>query len=103
MKNMLTSKQRSYLRGLANTIDPIFQVGKGGIGDNLVKQFNDALEARELIKATVLRNAEADAREIGEEIAERTGADVVQVIGNRFVLYKESGKNKDISLNLNLM
>ncbi len=100
---MLTSKQRSYLRGLANTMDPIFQVGKGGIGDNLVKQFNDALEARELIKATVLRNAEADARSIGEEIAERTGADVVQVIGNRFVLYKESEKNKDISLNLNLI
>lgn len=100
---MLTSKQRSYLRGLANTMDPIFQVGKGGIGDNLVKQFNDALEARELIKATVLRNAEADARETGEEIAERTGADVVQVIGNRFVLYKESEKNKDISLNLNIM
>lgn len=103
MKNMLTSKQRSYLRGLANTMDPIFQVGKGGIGDNLVKQFNDALEARELIKATVLRNAEADARETGEEIAERTGADVVQVIGNRFVLYKESEKNKDISLNLKIM
>lgn len=100
---MLTSKQRSYLRGLANTMDPIFQVGKGGIGDNLVKQFNDALEARELIKATVLRNAEADARETGEEIAERTGADVVQVIGNRFVLYKESEKNKDISLNLKIM
>ncbi|HEX2946697.1 MAG TPA: ribosome assembly RNA-binding protein YhbY [Clostridia bacterium] len=100
---MLTSKQRSYLRGLANTIDPIFQVGKGGIGDNLVKQFNDALEARELIKATVLRNAEADARGICEEIAERIGADVVQVIGNRFVLYKESEKNKDISLNLNML
>jgi len=97
---MLTSKQRSYLRGLANTIDPIFQVGKGGIGDNLIKQFNDALEARELIKATVLRNAEADARAISEEIAERTGADVVQVIGNRFVLYRESEKNKDISLNI---
>lgn len=97
---MLTSKQRSYLRGLANTIDPIFQVGKGGIGDNLVKQFNDALEARELVKATVLRNAEADARAFADEIAERTGADVVQVIGNRFVLYKESEKNKDISLNL---
>lgn len=100
---MLTSKQRSYLRGLANTIDPIFQVGKGGLGDNLIKQFNDALEARELIKATVLRNAEADARDIAEEIAERVGADVVQVIGNRFVLYKESGKNKDISLNLNII
>ena len=97
---MLTSKQRSYLRSLANTIDPIFQVGKGGIGDNLIKQFNDALEARELVKANVLRNAEADAREVCEEIAGRVGADVVQVIGNRFVLYKESEKNKDISLNL---
>ena len=97
---MLTSKQRSYLRGLANTIEPIFQVGKGGIGDNLIKQFNDALEARELVKATVLRNAEASAREICEEIAERTGSEVVQVIGNRFVLYRESEKHKDISLTL---
>lgn len=97
---MLTSKQRSYLRGLANTIEPIFQVGKGGIGDNLIKQFNDALEARELVKATVLRNAETGAREICEEIAERTGSEVVQVIGNRFVLYKESEKHKDISLTL---
>lgn len=97
---MLTSKQRSHLRGLANTIDPIFQVGKGGIGDNLIKQFNDALEARELVKATVLRNAEEGVRELCEEIAERTGADVVQVIGNRFVLYKESEKHKEISFTL---
>lgn len=95
---MLTSKQRSYLRSLANTIDPIFQVGKGGIGDNLIKQFNDALEARELVKATVLRNADAGVREICEEIAEHTGAEVVQVIGNRFVLYKESEKHKEILL-----
>ena len=97
---MLTSKQRSYLRGLANTIDPIFQVGKGGIGDNLIKQFNDALEARELVKATVLRNSEEGAREISEEIADKTGADVVQVIGSKFVLYKESEKHKEISLML---
>lgn len=95
---MLTSKQRSYLRSLANTIDPIFQVGKGGIGDNLIKQFNDALEARELIKAAVLRNADADVREICEEIADRTGAEVVQVIGSKFVLYKESEKHKEIIL-----
>jgi RNA-binding protein len=95
---MLTSKQRSYLRSLANTIDPIFQVGKGGIGDNLVKQFNDALEARELIKASVLKNAEAGVREIAEEISGLTGSDVVQVIGSRFVLYKESEKNKSIIL-----
>lgn len=95
---MLTSKQRSYLRGLANTIDPIFQVGKGGIGDNLIKQFNDALEARELVKATVLRNSDADARSISEEIAEQTGAEVVQVIGSKFVLYKESKKHKEIEI-----
>jgi len=98
--NMLTSKQRSYLRGLANTIDPIFQIGKGGIGDNMIKQFNDALEARELVKAAVLRNADSDARQISEEIAQRTGADVVQVIGSKFVLYKESEKHKEISLTL---
>lgn len=97
---MLTSKQRSHLRGLANTIDPIFQVGKGGIGDNLIKQFNDALEARELVKATVLRNAEEGVNEISEEIADKTGADVVQVIGSKFVLYKESEKHKEISLTL---
>lgn len=95
---MLTSKQRSYLRSLANTIDPIFQVGKGGVGDNFIKQFNDALEARELIKATVLRNADTGAREICEEIAVKTGAEVVQVIGSKFVLYKESKKHKEIIL-----
>jgi RNA-binding protein len=95
---MLTSRQRSYLRSLANGVEPIFQVGKGGIGDNLVKQFNDALEARELVKATVLKNAEADAREIAEELSGVTGSDVVQVIGSRFVLYRESEKNKAIML-----
>lgn len=100
---MLTSKQRSYLRGLANTIEPIFQIGKGGIGDNLITQFNDALEARELVKATVLRNSEAGAREIGDEIAEIVGADVVQVIGNRFVLYKESEKHKEITSALSVI
>jgi RNA-binding protein len=97
---MLTSKQRKYLKGMANTIDPIFQIGKGGIGDNLIKQFNDALEARELVKASVLKNADTDAREVSEAIAERIGADVVQVIGSKFVLYKESQKHKDISLML---
>ncbi len=98
--NMLTSKQRKHLKSLANTIDPIFQIGKGGIGDNLIKQFNDALEARELVKASVLKNADTDAREASEAIAERIGADVVQVVGSKFVLYKESEKHKDISLTL---
>lgn len=95
---MITPKQRSYLRSLANSIQPIFQIGKGGINDNMIKQFDEALEARELVKATVLRNSSADVREVCDEIAKATGADVVQVIGNRFVLYRESKENKSIIL-----
>jgi len=95
---MLTGKQRSYLRGLANIIPPIFQIGKGGVNENIIKQFNDGLEARELIKATVLKNSSTDVGEICEEIASTTGASVVQIIGSKFVLYKESVKNKVIEL-----
>lgn len=95
---MLTGKQRSYLRSLANNLDPIFQVGKGGINDNMVKQFNDALEARELIKVSVLKNSIEDTRDICNEAAELTGADIVQIIGNKFVLYKESKENKVLVL-----
>lgn len=95
---MLTGKQRSYLRALANNLQPIFQVGKGGINDNMVKQFSDALEARELVKATVLRNAECDTRTVSEELAELTRSQVVQVIGSKFVLYKASEKNPVIEL-----
>jgi len=95
---MLTGKQRSYLRSLANAVQPIFQVGKGGITENVIKQFDEALEARELVKATVLRNSLADARDVCEEIAQNTGAEIVQVIGNKFVLYRESKENKTIIL-----
>ncbi|NLM75021.1 MAG: ribosome assembly RNA-binding protein YhbY [Clostridiaceae bacterium] len=95
---MLTSKQRSYLRGLANNIPAIFQVGKGGIDDNTIKQFDEALEARELVKASVLKNSLYTAREAAEEIAQALGADVVAVIGRKFVLYKESRNNKVINL-----
>ena len=95
---MLNSKQRSFLRSLANTITPIFQVGKGGINENMIKQFNDALEARELIKATVLNNSMITPKEIAGEIASQTDSQVVQVIGNKFVLYKESRENKVIEL-----
>ena len=95
---MLTGKQRSYLRGLANNIQPIFQIGKGGINDNIIKQFNDALEARELIKATVLKNSMADVKEVCHEISSRTEAEEVQVVGNKFVLYRESKDNKVIIL-----
>ena len=95
---MLTGKQRSCLRAMANSIDPIFQVGKDGISENVIKQFDDALEARELVKAAVLRNAMADTRDVCEKIAQETEAEIVQVIGNRFVLYRESKENKAIEL-----
>ena len=87
----LTSKQRAQLRGLANTMDTILQVGKDGIGENLVKQADDALEARELIKGRVLENnIEYDARTAAAELAKATRSEVVQVIGSKFVLYRES-------------
>jgi RNA-binding protein len=87
----LTSKQRAQLRGMANSIDTILQVGKDGIGENLIKQANDALEARELIKGKVLdNNIEYDARRAAEELAKATRSEVVQVIGTKFVLYRET-------------
>ena len=95
---MLTSRQRAYLRGISNGIPAIFQVGKGGVNENQAKQISEALEARELIKVSVLKNADADAREISSELAEMIDADVVQVIGNKFILYKESRENKSIVL-----
>ncbi len=95
---MITGKQRSYLRSLANSIEPIFQVGKGGINENMVKQFNEALEARELIKVSVLKNSADDTRDICNEAADLTGSEVVQIIGNKFVLYKESKENKVLVL-----
>lgn len=91
----LTSKQRAQLRGLANTIDTIIHIGKDGIGENLVKQTDDALEARELIKGRVLENSLMSAREAAEALAPRTRSEVVQVIGTKFVLYRPSHK-KDL-------
>ena len=85
-----TSKQRAQLRGLANGIDTILQVGKDGIGENLIKQADDALEAREIIKGKVLdNNLDYDARTAAEELARATRSEVVQVIGTKFVLYRE--------------
>ena len=88
----LTSKQRAQLRGLANSIDTILIVGKDGIGDNLVKQANDALEARELIKGRVLENSLLSPREAAEALAPLTQSEIVQVIGPKFVLYRPSHK-----------
>ena len=90
----LTSKQRAQLRGLVSTLDTIVHVGKDGIGDNLVKQVDDALEARELIKGRVLENSMYTAREAAEELAVAARCEVVQVIGSKFVLYRMQ-HNKD--------
>ena len=88
----LTSKQRAQLRSLANSIDTIVHVGKDGLGENLVKQADGALEARELIKGKVLENSMLTAREAAEELAVATRSEVVQVIGTKFVLYRPSHK-----------
>ena len=85
----LTSKQRAQLRGLANGIDTIIQVGKDGLGENLIRQTDDALEARELVKGRVLdNNLEYDARTAADALAKATRSEVVQVIGTKFVLYR---------------
>lgn len=89
---MLTSKQRAYLRSIASNYDTIFQVGKGGISDNLIKQVNDALRVRELIKLRTLDNCEYTPREVAELLAEATNSEVVQVIGSKFVLFKRNPK-----------
>lgn len=88
----LTSKQRAQLRALANGIDTILTVGKDGIGENLVRQASDALEARELVKGQVLENALISARDAADVLAPRTRSEVVQVIGRKFVLYRPSHK-----------
>lgn len=95
---MLTSKQRAHLRSMASTYDTIMQVGKGGVTPNIIKTISDALEARELIKLRVLENSEYTPREAAEEIAVAVNAEVVTVIGTKFVLYRESEKHKKIIL-----
>ena len=95
---MLTSKQRAYLRSLANSMDAVFQIGKGGVTDEMCLQISNCLEARELIKLRVLENSGYTAKEAAAEVAEKTGADVVSVIGMRFVLYRESENKKKIEL-----
>lgn len=95
---MLTSKQRAYLRGIASNYETIFQVGKGGISENLIQQVKDALHKRELIKLRVLDNSMFSAREAAEEIAAQTKSEVVQVIGSRFVLFKRNPQEPVIDL-----
>lgn len=95
---MITSKQRAYLRGIANGMDTIFHIGKGGITPELTASIDDALEAREMIKANVLDNNLLSAKEVAYTISERTHSEVVQVIGNKFVLFKQSKKKPVIEL-----
>ncbi|MDF2800608.1 MAG: hypothetical protein K0S61_511 [Anaerocolumna sp.] len=94
----MTSKQRAYLKGLAMKIEPIYQVGKSSLTPELTKGIEEALEARELIKVTVLKNCIDDPKEIAGMVAERTHSEVVQVIGKKFVLYRESKDKKKIEL-----
>ncbi len=95
---MLNSRQRAQLRSMANSYETIFQIGKGGINDALIKQIDEALEKRELIKIRTLETSPETSREAADNVAEAVKADVVQVIGSRFVLYRESKDNKQIRL-----
>ena len=90
----MTSKQRAYLKGLAMTIDPIFQIGKASVTPELTPAVAEALEARELIKLSILKNCMDDGNEIASVLAERTQSQVVQVIGKKIVLYKQAKDEK---------
>ncbi len=95
---MLTSKQRATLRAMANTETAIMQIGKGGVGENLVKTVSDALEARELIKLSVLETCMSTPKETASELAQATDSEVVGVVGRKIILYRESVNNKRIEL-----
>ncbi|OLO38851.1 RNA-binding protein [Alkalihalophilus pseudofirmus] len=95
---MLTGKQKRFLRSKAHHLTPIFQVGKGGVNNNMIKQIEDALEARELLKISVLQNCDEDKDEVASTLSKGTRAELVQVIGNTIVLYKESKENKQLDL-----
>ena len=94
----MTTKQRAALRSMCNTMEPVLHIGKDGITDNLAKQCWDALKARELIKVTVQKNAPYTAREACDALCERVHAEPVQVIGNRFCIYRQARENSNIRL-----
>ncbi|MGR6129364.1 ribosome assembly RNA-binding protein YhbY [Paenibacillus sp. SER-28] len=95
---MLTGKQKRYLRSMAHHLDPVFQVGKNGTNEHLMRHINDAIEKRELMKVQILNNCLDDKHEIAEELAEETGSELVQIIGSTIILYKESRDHKEIEL-----
>ena len=95
---MLTTKQRAYLKGLAMNLDPIYQIGKSSLTPEITKGIDEALKARELVKIAVLNNCLDDPKELGSMVAERTRSELVQVIGKKIVLYRESKEKKRIEL-----
>jgi len=95
---MLTGKQKRFLRSEAHHLTPIFQVGKGGVNEHLIKHIEEAIESRELIKISILQNCEEDKQEVAEQLAKETRAELVQLIGLTVVLYKPSKNNKKIVL-----
>ena len=95
---MLTGKQKRYLRSLAHNIDPTFQIGKGGINENMIQQISETLEKRELIKIHILQNNFDDKNDLAQTLSQATNSEVVQVIGSMIIIYRESQENKEISL-----
>ena len=95
---MITSKQRSYLRSLAHNIDPTVYIGKAGVTENVIKEIDQCLEARELVKIKLQEGAELDAKTVANELAPGLRAEFVQAIGRKFTLYRESKENKQIEL-----
>ena len=95
---MMTSKQRSYLRSLAHNIDPTVYIGKAGVTDNVIKEIDQCLEARELVKIKLQEGAELDAKTVANELAPGLRAEFVQAIGRKFTLYRESKEYKQIEL-----
>ncbi|HBG01497.1 MAG TPA: ribosome assembly RNA-binding protein YhbY [Firmicutes bacterium] len=95
---MLTSKQRAYLRGLGNELEPVFQIGKGGLSEEIINQLDSVLEARELIKVKVLKSCLDDAGELADEIALALDCDVIQKIGKSFLLYRAATEEPQIEL-----
>jgi len=96
----MTSKQRAYLKSLASRIDTIFQIGKGGISEEICFQLNNAMEARELIKIKLLETCPDSIKDVADEIAEKTGAEVVQTIGTKIVLFKVSSNEKNRKIDI---
>lgn len=95
---MLTGKQRSHLKSIANTMDPLFQLGKSGLTENFIKQIDVALETREIVKVKILKNSDLDPTEVANQIADELNAEFVQSMGSKFVIYRESKENKKIEL-----